>query len=139
MRWTAYFVVASSSLLCVLMLLFARTPATTPVALFGIVFGVVWFAYMLLAPKFSSRRQFRGMPTAQSPITMAISDAGIAVHTLHADSKVAWSAYVGWGESKSVFVIMPQPRIYIAIPKRAFTDEQLGEFREMLRRNIGKK
>jgi hypothetical protein len=34
---------------------------------------------------------------------------------------------------------MPQPRAYIAIPKRAFAADQIGEFREMLRSNIGTK
>jgi hypothetical protein len=42
-------------------------------------------------------------------------------------------------KQKSVFVIMPQPRLYIAIPKRAFSEEQISEFRELLRRNVGKK
>ncbi len=73
---------------------------------------------------------------AESPITLDSSETGLQFHSAHADSKVSWSAYVGWGESKSVFVIMPQPRIYIVIPKRAFSEGQVGEFRELLRRNI---
>lgn len=73
---------------------------------------------------------------AQSPITLEASETGLQFQNAHADSKVAWSAYVGWGEGKSVFVILPQPRIYITIPKRAFTAEQESEFREMLRHNI---
>jgi len=73
---------------------------------------------------------------AQSPITVDIAESGLRFHSAHADSNVAWSAYVGWAESKSVFVIMPQPRIYVTIPKRAFEDEQVGEFRETLRCNI---
>jgi hypothetical protein len=43
---------------------------------------------------------------------------------------------MAWGEDKAVFVILPQPRIYVPIPKRAFTAEQQNEFRELLRRNI---
>jgi hypothetical protein len=139
LRWFAYFIVATASLTSLLVLLVARSSETVPIALFGIVFGGGWFAYMLLAPRFYSRRQFRNNPLAQSPITLDVSEQGFEFHNAHADSKVAWSAYVAWGEAKSVFVIMPQPRAYIAIPKRAFTEEQLTEFREMLRRNVDKK
>jgi YcxB-like protein len=103
---------------------------------FGVVFGALWFAYILLAPRFFSRRQFKNNPMAQSPITLDASEQGLEFHNAHADSRVAWSAYVAWGEVKSVFIIMPQPRMYIAIPKRAFAGEQVDEFREMLRRNI---
>jgi len=94
---------------------------------------------MLLAPGFYSRRQFKNNPMAQSPITLDISEQGLEFHNAHADSKVAWSAYVAWGEVGSVFVVMPQPRAYITIPKRAFGEGQVGEFREILRRNIGNK
>jgi hypothetical protein len=60
---------------------------------------------------------------AQSAITLDVSERGFEFHNAHADSRVAWSAYVGWGEAKSVFVILPQPRAYITIPKRAFSNE----------------
>jgi hypothetical protein len=101
-----------------------------------LAFAALWFTFMLAGPKFSAHRQFRGSPTAQSPITMETSDAGVAIHSAYGDSKVSWSAYVAWAEAKSVFVILPQPRIYVPIPKRAFTPEQMNEFREILRRNI---
>ncbi len=69
-------------------------------------------------------------------MTIEASDAGLAVHSAYGESKVSWSAYMAWAEVKSVFVILPQPRIYVPIPERAFTAEQLNEFRELLRRNI---
>ncbi len=34
---------------------------------------------------------------------------------------------------------MPQPRLYFPIPKQAFNEEQLAEFRDILKHNIGKK
>lgn len=135
-RWTAYVIVGVSSLVCLLMLLLDRRTGTRPAALGGIGFGLVWFTWMLLAPRFYSRRQFRNNPIAQSQISLNISDQGFESHNAHADSRVAWSAYVAWGEAKSVFILMPQPRIYVAIPKRAFTEEQQTEFREILRRNV---
>jgi len=98
--------------------------------------SVVWLALILGNPWLAARMQFRRMPSAQGLMTVAISESGLHIRTQHGDSQVAWSAYIGWGEEKSVFVILPQPRIYVPIPKRAFTAEQLAEFRETLRRNV---
>lgn len=139
LRWIAFFIVAIASLTCLDVRFFARNSEADPIAWFGITFGVGWWAYMLLAPRFYSRRQFRNNPMAQSPITLDASEQGFEFHSPHAESKVAWSAYISWGEAKSVFIVMPQPHMYIAIPKRAFAEDEIGEFREILRRNIGKK
>jgi hypothetical protein len=111
-------------------------PQTIKISAEILGFAALWFAYMWVAPRFSGRRQFRGSPSAQSPMTVDASDVGLAVHSAYGESKVSWSAYMAWAEAKSVFVILPQPRIYVPIPKRAFTSEQLAEFRELLSRNI---
>jgi hypothetical protein len=111
-------------------------PVNRVTSLPGIVFSVVALVFIWAGPSLSGRRQFRNTPSAHDPMTIEASDAGLEIHSVHADSKVAWSTYMGWGESKSVFVILPQPRIYVPIPKRAFTAEQLDEFRELLRQNI---
>jgi hypothetical protein len=105
-------------------------------ALPGLVFSVGALILIWATPSLSARRQFRNTPSAHDPMSIEASDAGLEIHSVHADSKVAWSTYMAWGEGKAVFVILPQPRIYVPIPKRAFTVEQLNEFRELLRRNI---
>jgi len=104
-----------------------------------IFIGVLWALSVVVAPRLQARLQFRRMPTAQVPITIDASDSGLHIKSAHATSEVAWSAYMAWGEGKSVFIVMPQPRIYVPIPKRAFNEEQLAEFREILRRNIGRR
>lgn len=139
MRWFAYLIVGLAVIISLTLLLVDRSAATTPTASAGITFCVVWFAYMLSAPRLSSRRQFRSNPMVQSAITLEVTEQGLEFQNAHVHSKVAWSAYVAWGEVKTVFVLMPQPRTYITIPKRAFTEEQVSEFRELLRRNIGKR
>jgi hypothetical protein len=70
---------------------------------------------------------------------MEASNSGLHVRSEHYDARLNWSTYIGWAEGESVFVLFPQPRIYVPIPKRAFSTEQLGQFREILRRNIGTK
>lgn len=98
---------------------------------------VVYFLSLWIAPGIQARMQYRRMPGAQSPITMTVSDSEVHVRSKHYDSHVNWSTYIGWAEGKSVFVLFPQPRIYVPIPKRAFSNEQIELFREILRRNVG--
>jgi hypothetical protein len=76
------------------------------------------------------------MPSAQDEIALAISEPGLRFRSPHGDSQIGWSTFTGWAEEESVFVAFPQPRAFVAIPKRAFTDQQQAEFRETLRRNI---
>jgi hypothetical protein len=102
----------------------------------GLGASVLWLASARTQPWMSARIQFRRMPSAQTPTTLAVSESGLHVRSLHGDSQVAWSAYTGWAEEKSVFVLFPQPRIYLPIPKRAFTEQEQAEFRETLRRNV---
>jgi len=98
--------------------------------------SVFWLVFIWTLPRLSARMQFRRTPSVQDPMTIAISESGLHVQSPHGDSQVAWSAYMGWGEEESVFVLLPQPLIYLPIPKRAFTEQQQAEFREALRRNI---
>jgi len=135
-RWTSYLLIAGASLTSLLILLLDRGGEATTIAVFTVIFGILSFVCKLLAPRLSARRQFGNNPMAQAPITLDVSEQGLEFHNLHAESKLAWSAYMAWGEAKSVFVIMPQPRAYVAIPKRAFSEAQVPEFRDMLRRNI---
>ena len=98
--------------------------------------SLFWLAFVSSMPWLSARMQFRRMPTALVPMTVAISEAGIRMQSQLADSQLTWSAFVGWREEKSVFVVFPQPRTYVPIPKRAFTEQEQAEFREILRRNV---
>jgi len=103
--------------------------------LIGLGAALIWLASIWTGPWLSAFLQFRRMPSAQDPTTVAVSDSGLRVQSRHGDSQVAWSSYIGWSENKSVFVLFPQPRIYLPIPKRAFTEPQQTEFREILCRN----
>ncbi len=98
--------------------------------------SALWLGFIWLNPWLSARMQFRRMPTALVPMTLAISESGLRIRSQHADSQLAWSAFIGWREDHAVFVVFPQPRTYVPIPKRAFTEQQQAEFRETLRRNI---
>jgi len=118
--------------------IWSSDPELRRVSWFALGFAVLWLIAVRIAPGLQARQQFRRMPSAQAPARVTISDSGMHVESKHSDSHVMWSTYIGWSEGKSVFVLFPQPRIYVPIPKRAFKDEQLSEFREILRRNVGR-
>jgi hypothetical protein len=103
---------------------------------FSLPLVLLWLIAVFVSPRLQARMQFRRMPSAQGPTSLTVSEAGIHVRSQHYDSHAAWQTYIGWAEGASVFILLPQPRIYIPIPKRAFTNEQLSEFREILRRNV---
>jgi hypothetical protein len=138
-RWllrSAYFLVGLTIFVSLLLPLVRPGSEMLKIWAAPFAFAVIWFAFMLGAPRLSARQQYRSTPTAQTPITIETSETGLYIQSAHADSRVAWSAYAAWGENNTVFVILPQSRIYVPIPKRAFSAEQLVEFRELLGRNI---
>ena len=98
----------------------------------------IWLAILLLAPRLSARNQFRGTPSAQNQMTLGISEEGVRLRSVHSDSILQWLALTAWVEGKKIFALFTNPRIFVPIPKRAFTVGQLEEFRELLRSNIKK-
>jgi hypothetical protein len=69
--------------------------------------GLAWLLLMWAAPRYSAGKQFRGTPSAQNPMTIDASESGVNTQFSHGESQVAWSAFVGWAEDKSVFIILP--------------------------------
>lgn len=97
---------------------------------------ILWSLIFWVSPYLSARSQFRGSRSAKAPITLDVTDAGLHFRSQHTDSKVDWSAYVRWLEERTIFALFPNPRIFIVIPKRAFTIDQVSEFREFFREHV---
>jgi hypothetical protein len=103
------------------------------------IFLILWILWFSGTPYLSARSQFRGSPSAKTPISLAAADEGLHFRSRQTDSKVDWSAYINWVEGKGVFALFHHPKIFIVIPKRAFSADQLAEFRELLRRKVKQK
>jgi hypothetical protein len=139
LRWTARFRVGFAILVLatgmILLILASHSNAFhNLIPLY--IFFILWNLIVWALPYISARSQFRGSPSAKAPITLDITDAGLHFHSQHTDSKVAWSAYVKWLEEKTIFALFPNPKIFIVIPKRAFTVDQASEFRDLLREHV---
>jgi hypothetical protein len=59
----------------------------------GLGAAALWLTYIWAGPWLSARMQFRRMPSAQDPMTLAVSESGIRMQSRHSDSQVAWSAF----------------------------------------------
>ncbi len=97
---------------------------------------ILWNIIFWASPYRSARTQFRGSPNAKGSIRLEVSDAGLHFRSEHVDSKVGWSAYAKWLEEGAIFALFPNPKLFIVIPKRAFTADQTNEFRELLRQHV---
>ena len=93
--------------------------------------GALWIAITWARPRLNARRRASTPPNERS-INLEVLDPGLHFVSAIEDSLVAWPAFVGWGEGKAVFTLFPSTHTCIPIPKRAFTAEQLDEFREIL-------
>jgi hypothetical protein len=98
--------------------------------------AVFWVLAIPGIPYLSARSQFNGSPSAKGPITLDVSDEGFRTKTQFSDSNIGWGAIIGFVEMKTIFALFPSPRIFYPVPKRAFTPEQLAEFRQLLEQKI---
>lgn len=101
-----------------------------------IVVMVVWNLLFLVSPYFAARSQFRGSRTAKGPKTLQVSPTELSFQSDLGNSHLQWSGFVTWVEEKQVFALFTNPKVFVIVPKRAFTSEQVAEFREMLRQHI---
>ncbi len=102
----------------------------------ALVASVVWFAVLVLNPKWAAKKQFKGSPSAGDPIQLRVSEEGFEVKSQFAEGKSAWNMVVGWVELETSFVLFRSPVIFFVYPKRAFTAEQASEFRSLLQKHV---
>jgi hypothetical protein len=130
-------VITAAFILSVTYLVFRGVPFKDVIPLvIASIFGLIVSIIAPLWRRYAVRKQFQDNPSTKGLITLAVSEDGIHVRSQHTDSTAAWSSFVMWGKGKSVFAIMISPVAYYAVPKRAFSADQLNEFRELLRLKI---
>ena len=80
------------------------------------------------------------------PMTVEVIGEGLVLNTPSWQGTFKWANFEFFTETRNLFVMYPVPSLYpvpestFIIPKRAFSgEEQLGDFRELLHHNIGKR
>jgi hypothetical protein len=93
-------------------------------------------ALTYLLPYMSAGNILRNIPTAQGTVNLQISESSLHLETPKSDATLLFTALVRYVEGKTTFSLYTTPRIFITVPKRAFTPEQLAEFRQLLEQKI---
>jgi hypothetical protein len=51
-------------------------------------------------------------------------------------SDLAWGNFIRWHEGKNGFLLYTSPAVFDVVPRRAFSEEELKEFRSLISREI---
>jgi hypothetical protein len=104
----------------------------------GLILGVTLLA-IPSAMRASVAANFKKRSAFQKPVTMVIGDEALELTTVQSQAKVAWGAFQRVLETRNVCLLFLDAESYIMIPKRAFSPEQLAEFRDLLARKLPQK
>ena len=95
-----------------------------------------WVWMLWYNPYKFAKKAMKDSPIAQAEHSLEISDTGIDSRTPLANSSISWDSLVDWVEGKTVFAIFLSSVSFFPIPKRAMTDSQQDEFRNLLRDKV---
>lgn len=96
-------------------------------------FGAVFVSIPALTV-WSAKRNFRKNPSANKTIRWTISEQGLKNETEGAEIRFMWDKLIKVEESKSGFLLFPQPRLAHWIPKNSFrNDTEMNNFRNLAR------
>ena len=100
-------------------------------AILAFLVWVLWYC-----PYNAARKLVKGSPEAQMLQKVDISENGLITHSELSESKIAWRSIIDWVEVEKVFALFLSPLSFFPVPKRAMTDEQKAEFRNLLRTKV---
>jgi YcxB-like protein len=98
---------------------------------------IIFYVFQFNRRKKFGRAFLRSRPIVQQPQTAMIGDDDIVVSTPLGASQFRWASFVNWTETPIVFALRMTGRHGILVlPKRAATDEQQIELRELFKFQI---
>jgi hypothetical protein len=92
--------------------------------------------YCGFALRYYFRRAYRKDHRFKHEFAADISDLGIHIVTPFSDGLVRWNAFVRFLESNKIFMLFIAPWNFIVLPKRAFAQGEITEFKSILQRKI---
>src|SRR5689334_19326341 len=82
------------------------------------------------------KRDFIGHPNFSRPQTVQVDESGVSFESAIGKSETKWGAYIRSQETQNLFLLYLGARLVEAVPKRAFSTEQLDEFRELTQKKV---
>ena len=101
----------------------------------GGVFAALWFGILLGRPIWVAR-DFQNHPNFQREQVLTIDEEGLHRKSEVEMSTIRWAAYTGSAETRNLFLFYLGKRLVEVVPKRALSESQLVELREMLQRRL---
>lgn len=98
--------------------------------------AAVWIVLLWAYPCWAARKQFSNQPSAHGQKTMPIDSVGVHWRWNGGSADVEWKNYIRILEGKNQFLLYSSLTCFNILPKRAFTAEQLSEFRALLAQNL---
>jgi len=97
----------------------------------GILYLLALFAYFWRV-WFGLRQAFPRIEVFQGTREMSFDDKGHKTRGPRYFSELSLETYRGFAETKNLFLLFQPPGLFVMVPKRAFTTDQLAEFRNLL-------
>jgi len=137
-RWKNRITLAGAILMLALSILTTIVdPAMGVMVRPGIIFFSLCLAFLLLRyTNLLWRWQYNKIDALKRGFTSEIGDEGIVSNSEAARGDIKWISFIRWYESKTLFLLYQQPRLFNIYPKRAFGPGELDEFRDLLQRKI---
>ncbi|MUG98173.1 YcxB family protein [Scytonema sp. UIC 10036] len=110
----------------------------------AIVPNLVLLAFIYLVIRISRNfvlsRTWNSQPGLKNEIRVEASEEALQINTELSESKMKWLIYTHWRETPNLFMVYQSNNCFNLFPKRAFgSDEQMNEFRELLRAKLPNK
>jgi len=105
---------------------------------YALIFGIIIVALPRIQ-QWQLARLYRQTPSLREQQTHEFSDSGFRMSNPLANTLVRWDAFQEVLETKEFFLLYISRSIAYFLPKRAVTGpQQLGELRELLKRELGR-
>ncbi|WP_399696639.1 YcxB family protein [Xenophilus sp.] len=130
--------IAALALLCVLALLFMRSPWRE--AGLG---GLIGLAAMMLLTRFVIgplvwRRHYRRYPAIRQPMEIELLDTGLRLQSPSGESRLAWEQMVKWRENDRLVLVYVSPVLFHLLPRHALpAGFDVQALRDALAKHLG--
>jgi hypothetical protein len=97
-----------------------------------IFFGAMFLLLFVLRSKVLYRMRFNRTKALHESIHFEAGDDGVVFRTKRGESTTKWEGVEKWWESKGIFLLYLQPRLFFVVPKRVLDIKQVVAFRALL-------
>jgi hypothetical protein len=100
-----------------------------------LIFGFIWF-FAFRQLRNVGATMWRNNPRWQMPTSLDIGPEGLHVTLPVLESHWRWNAFLGWAETKNLFILVTTAKERIGIPKRAIDPALLDQLRYLFQASI---